>query len=115
MTSKEYMREYRKKNPKYYQKGLIRNRLLRLELMDILGGRRCSDCCYEDVRALQIDHIHGGGTQERKAFGSQMNMWRFYYKNPKLARKRLRVLCANCNQIKQHEQQEFSWMEKSNG
>ena len=40
----------------------------RLEVIRRLGSK-CSRCGFNDERALQIDHIHGGGVQESKRIG----------------------------------------------
>ena len=64
-------------------------------------GPRCATCGYDaDRRALQLDHVNGGGNKERRNGG----YW------PMLA-KALRdmdsgayqILCANCNVIKRYE------------
>ena len=67
----------------------------------ILGGK-CVVCGFNDIRALQIDHINGGGLKENKSIG-----------NGGIIRKILRgdtqdyqLLCANHNWIKKHEKQE---------
>lgn len=49
---------------------------------------------------LQIDHINGGGREEREHFKNGTTMYRFYAKRPDLCKERLQILCANCNQIK---------------
>lgn len=70
-----------------------------------LLGRECVRCGFSDVRALQIDHIDGGGNQERKASRS---LDEYYQKIIACGGKGYQVLCANCNQIKRHEKREFS-------
>lgn len=52
---------------KYYQKQ-------RLALIQMLGGKCANPNCrvqngMDDVRALQFDHIEGGGTAEKKKMG----------------------------------------------
>jgi hypothetical protein len=65
-----------------------------------LGGV-CSSCGFSDMRALQIDHINGGGKKDRKK-----------YRTSDLYAKILRdstgyqILCANCNWIKRHDKGE---------
>lgn len=64
------------------------------KLITILGGR-CVICgIYED---LQIDHIKGGGTAERRFFKTPDAMRRFYVKHPDIARVRLQALCSYHN------------------
>ncbi len=77
--------------------------LQRLELMNLLGGAFCKRCDFNDVRALQFDHINGGGTQERTALGGQQKkVWQRIRMNPAA----YQVLCANCNWIKRKENEE---------
>ena len=122
MYNQEYRKEYYKKNKK---KELERNKLWavknkksinksecsnrkvwRQRTFDLLGGQFCKKCGFSDYRALQIDHILGGGVKSFK------NNWRLrkpkYYfevisKNPE----QYQVLCANCNWIKRFENNEI--------
>lgn len=70
-------------------------------------GNRCNRCGFDDKRALQIDHVNGGGAREIKAIGN--------YRMRKNLIKRInagdnikdyQLLCANCNWIKRHENDE---------
>jgi len=69
-----------------------------------LGGK-CSHCGFNDSRALQIDHVHGNGADDRREFGEA-----FYTKNflkrVMAAPGMYQVLCANCNWIKRAERGE---------
>jgi len=86
------------------ERTIIRNReqrrQLRQKAFDLLG-RLCIRCGFSDERALQVDHINGGGTEEARRLGP----W-------KLAKRIIehpedyQILCANCNWIKRHEQNE---------
>ena len=57
---------------------------------------------YTDIRALQVDHINGGGNRERrslgKPYGSTLFAWLIRHDYPK----GYQVLCANCNWIKSY-------------
>jgi hypothetical protein len=75
---------------------------LRGKVIEYLGGC-CYICGFKDKRALQIDHINGGGTSERKKFG-----WSKMYKLILSGAKGYQVLCANCNWIKRHTNNEWS-------
>lgn len=93
-------------NPKQVEKELNRDKDKRLYLIAFLGGK-CIKCGYnEDKRALQLDHIQGDGYLDRKQKG-RTKIYRFYMKNLEEATKKLQVLCANCNKIKQIEEDEF--------
>jgi hypothetical protein len=63
--------------------------------LDNLGGV-CLGCGFTDRRALQIDHIDGGGAADRKSFKSATDYYR-YIADTKTG---YQVLCANCNTIK---------------
>lgn len=62
-------------------------------------------CGFSDVRALQFDHINGGGNQDLRIRGTS-SMYAFYIKNPEITKSTLQVLCANCNWIKRWEKNE---------
>ena len=85
-----------KKAKAHYRRN--RNKRIREQIFDILGGE-CVDCGYDsDLRALCIEHKNGGGTQERRRRGGD---YRFYILKQILAgSKNYQILCANCNQIK---------------
>lgn len=94
-----YDENYRLKNSTILR---LKRRLPRLQLIIILGGQ-CIECKYNlDIRALQIDHIKGGGTKEVKRFGSLSKMCKYYLCNIEIAKANLQVLCANCNVIKRY-------------
>lgn len=93
-----YMREYlRRYGPK-------RRLEEREKLLDALG-RKCARCGYNaDVRALQIDHVNGGGTQERRQFPNFQAYYAYILQNA--ANGNYQILCANCNVIKRMEERE---------
>lgn len=106
---KEYMHWY-KINPKNRARVIEMNRnyqkRCREKLFEILGGKVCKKCGYKkDYRALQIDHKKGGGRKERKRFGNNHNLTIYYKNHSKEAKKKLQVLCANCNIIKMVKEQ----------
>ncbi len=78
---------------------------LRESMFDILGYK-CVICGFKDIRALQIDHIKGGGAKEQKNMNGNSGMYRYYKNNPDKAKKKLQILCANCNWIKKHSNNE---------
>lgn len=77
-------------------------RALRAQAIGHLGGC-CKSCGYEDdISALVLDHIHGGGGADRKS--GRRNRVPL---NAVLAGSTdYQLLCANCNQIKQFENDE---------
>lgn len=77
----------------------------RIKFLNLVGGGKCKACGFSDWRALQIDHINGGGNQERREHGGQMTRKKqaeLVANNPSA----YQVLCANCNFIKRYENQE---------
>ena len=102
----EYQRRYRESN-KELLRNVRKNRYdkLRHDLFEILGGAICIRCGFSDKRALQLDHINGGGNVIHKKFRGK-NMYKIYLQNPELTKQTLQVLCANCNWIKRHENNE---------
>lgn len=70
---------------------------LRLKAVAVLGSS-CVSCGWTDVRALQIDHIEGGGSREFRSKGN-----RAVYKAISMGETAgFQLLCANCNWIKKH-------------
>lgn len=66
-----------------------------------LLGDKCMRCGFNDKRALQIDHINGGGKKQIRSM-TWVNYYKFVIKNPTL----FQTLCANCNWIKRAENNE---------
>lgn len=66
----------------------------RQEVLAFLGGI-CIWCGFSDPRALQIDHVNGGGSDEIARLGGDSGNKRVYA-NPE----KYELLCANCNWIK---------------
>ena len=85
-------------------------------LFEKLGGARCVRCGFANVRALQLDHVDGGGNQHRKALASGTA---YYRALSKMSATELvatfQVLCANCNVIKREEREEWRWHRASEG
>ncbi len=78
----------------YFNKG-------RKEVLEKFGNK-CLRCGFTDWRALQIDHINGGGSKERyKMSSSKRNREILDDKTGKY-----QLLCANCNWIKKFEAKE---------
>jgi len=80
-----------------------RDRLALLEYM----GNKCERCGFSDWRALQIDHINGGGVREQKEAPHLKNPMS-YYLHIKARPELYQLLCANCNWIKRYERKEVA-------
>jgi hypothetical protein len=95
LKRKEYLQNYQR----------VYLRRIRKSTIEALGGS-CIRCGFSDVRALQIDHINGGGSKERKGktFSGQFhkNVLKSFLNNEN----KYQLLCANCNWIKRVENNE---------
>jgi hypothetical protein len=69
---------------------------LRRAVISFLGSK-CCKCGFEDIRALQIDHVNGRGNIHRKN-----NSWSTIYRSiiNRTNTEKFQLLCANCNYIK---------------
>ena len=65
-------------------------------------GNKCSQCGFDDLRALEIDHINGGGNEHRRKRGA----WGVYYDVLHSEGKGYRLLCANCHSIETSERRQ---------
>ncbi len=77
-------------------------RRLRLRTIKTLGGK-CAHCGFEDWRALQIDHINSGGSEETKHNPIRPQHDIMAGRNLE----EYQLLCANCNSIKRHTSKEI--------
>ena len=82
-------------NRSHSKKELAYRRRLRVEVMEALGGR-CACCGETEMHFLQLDHIHGGGSQHLKRVGDWASVYRSV-KEQGFPRDQFRVLCCNCN------------------
>jgi len=120
MSKAVYLREWKARNPlrvaEYKRRRAPENAAwqrakfvqLRAEIIKVHGGA-CGHCGFNDPRALQIDHVHGGGRAERQTVGTGieylkkvLNDTAGYYQ----------LLCANCNWIKRSEKGEYRAVSK---
>ena len=76
---------------------------LRTKLFAVLGEKKCVNCGFNDERALGF-----GQTDDETSFdyiqrAGIASSWEKYISDPDLARKKLQIICLNCNMIKQKE------------
>ena len=74
---------------------------LRQQVLELLGNQ-CVVCGFSDRRALQIDHINGGG-YKAKLHKSVLRKYKLLLESKGEG---YQLLCANCNQIKKHVNKE---------
>jgi len=72
----------------------------RIEILEYLGGK-CKSCGFTDWRALQVDHINGGGRSELSKSGYPKYLSKIINNKNKY-----QLLCSNCNWIKKYENNE---------
>jgi len=87
------------KHPERHRKSINEyRRKQRLAAIAILGGV-CKKCGFSDVRALQIDHINGGGVKELKKVNGTEHTKKVI-RSVLNKENKYQLLCANCNWIK---------------
>lgn len=99
-----YWSEYnRNHTPQHNKKMITYLDKVRAKVLKHLGDK-CIRCGFDDSRALQIDHINGGGRKEMK----ERKMNRYSFLKDVLADEtgKYQLLCANCNWIKREENRE---------
>jgi len=64
-----------------------------------LLGARCACCSESHISFLDIDHIHGGGSRERRGRGPN-HIFREILGGLPNPHEKYQVLCSNCNQSK---------------
>lgn len=107
--SKEYYKNNKERWAGYYdrKKNNIKFRKYskkrRLELVALLGGK-CVKCGFDDWRALQVDHVNGGGNRAVKKLVGNKNI--AIIKDIVGGSTEYQLLCANCNWIKRYENNE---------
>jgi hypothetical protein len=103
------MQKYRNKNREVYREGRRFHRVnVRKDIQSFFGSI-CCKCGFSDWRALQIDHINGGGLHDPVSKGGKTWRFRKYIRdNPEEAKLKYQLLCANCNWIKRYEMNENS-------
>ncbi len=105
-TRANYQRQWAKNNPgKRRMVNRRHRRKLRRQVLQIMGNK-CATCGYADWRALQIDHINGGGTKEHGKSGCCTYYLKKVERSIMSNEQKYQLLCANCNQIKRYTNQE---------
>ncbi|MDW7641920.1 MAG: CxxC-x17-CxxC domain-containing protein [Nitrosarchaeum sp.] len=100
-TSKFTSKKSQSKTDNFYSNGSEKfYSSLKEKLFEILGGKLCSNCGFNDERALGFNHISDVDAFDSIRRGGFASSWGKYISEPELARKDLRVLCLNCNEIR---------------
>lgn len=86
---------YIKNKEKITEEGYKKRLLWRLETLKEYGSF-CNHCGEKNLLVLQIDHINGGGRQERINTSASSNIYLFL-KRKGFPKDNYQLLCANCN------------------
>lgn len=110
---KEYSRLWYKNNKERWKEYSASNKAnarlrrynsgLRTKLLELLGGK-CVRCGFSDPRALQIDHVNGGGSRDNRKIKG--NKYKSMLEKICSGYGGYQLLCANCNWIKRVENNE---------
>lgn len=102
-NKKEAQARYREKNREKLRADTTARRMQDKQIILERYGKECAICGFDDIRALQLDHIEDNGSQERKELGGQkfsgVKFYRYLIKQD--LPNGYQILCANCNNIKQ--------------
>lgn len=71
------------------------------------GKLQCMRCGFEDIRALSLDHIAGGGNEHRKTHKSSAGIYAYLKVNN--YPQGYQTLCMNCQFIKRFENNEHNY------
>jgi len=106
--AQQYYLNHPEKREERYKKRKEKYRRVKREVFRLLGNK-CVRCGFSDIRALQLDHIKGGGGIERRKIGSSMYLYFYIIKQLKKGKgfDKYQLLCANCNWIKRSEEKEW--------
>lgn len=72
------------------------------------GAMHCSGCGFDNIKALTIDHIFGGGNQHRKQINSKGGGEFYTWLRKNQYPEGFQVLCMNCQFIKKIDNLEHS-------
>lgn len=89
---------------------MTRRTKTKTEIFHLLGDKCSNSNCLipngcTDIRCLQIDHVNGNGSKEKRRKGGEM-YYRIVLKEIKAGSKDYQLLCANCNWIKRYNNRE---------
>lgn len=77
---------------------------IRTELLTVLGSV-CGHCGFSDSRALEVDHVSGGGREHRQTIPAHS---RRFVVEVAAHPDDYQLLCGNCHRIKMHEEKEWT-------
>ncbi len=90
------------------QRGIIYRATIKTKVLTHYGNGilACVKCGFNDIRALSLDHINGGGSKERRSLTFHTYKYLIDNNYPQ----GYQTLCMNCQWIKRVENHEmFNW------
>lgn len=97
---------YEKYRDGYIRRAIEKHNKVMAEIIQLLGSK-CANPYNIDhggfstmINCLQIDHVNGKGTKERKNLKSPFKYYEYILQQIKVGSKDYQLLCANCNYIK---------------
>ena len=100
----EYKREYMKKHKDYFNTKRKELGKRNKENLFILLGNICRECKEDNIILLDLEHKNGDGKDDRKKGLKGYSLSNYYLKRPKLAKKKLQLLCVKCHRFKNHRE-----------
>lgn len=97
--------EWRRRNRDRVRAGTrSANARIKLACFTLFGGV-CQRCGFDDIRALQIDHVNGARCARTDWYRAGLGLYRQLLRGG-LDLREFQLLCANCNWIKRSEEGE---------
>lgn len=95
-----YQRKWRQNNPEKYKRiqsnqRSRHRRKIKHQLIEFLGGK-CRGCGLVDYEILVFDHKNNDGRKEKRGLG-YTKVLEYYSNHVKEAKRKLMLLCHNCN------------------
>ena len=91
-----------KKMKNYYSGGSEKfYSTIKEKLFKILGGKKCASCGFRDDRALGFTNVHDYESFDLVKRSGFVASWGKYISEPEIAKKEIRILCLNCNAIRE--------------
>ena len=107
MWNKETRRDWESKNRQHirdYHNSFMKE--FKEKIFSLLGNK-CVVCDYQGL-ALQVDHVNGNGSQERKKYTNSYSFYNHVLKELLNGSKDYQLLCANCNWEKRYVNHEYN-------
>ena len=84
-------------------------RRIKLEVLTHYGNGKCVcvKCGFDDIRALSIDHINGGGGLHKREAGIKSGTDMYHWLKKNNYPSGYQTLCFNCQWIKRDENHEY--------